>query len=83
MLGIREDQLDQSERKWAIITRAQLINQYIVKGELADGKDTPVTIKVGRSGNGNFLVGMVCPVRDIQGDICILDRKNPRARGVW
>jgi hypothetical protein len=83
MLGIREDQLDQSERKWAIITRAQLINQYIVKGELADGKDTPVTIKVGRSGNGNFLVGMVCPVRDIQGDICILDRKNPRAKGVW
>ena len=84
MLGIREDELNvQKERHWAVITKTNIRNDFIVAGELADGKDTPVTIRVGRSGNGNFRVGMICPVRDIKDGIGILDRKNPRALGVW
>jgi hypothetical protein len=83
-LGLRKDDLKSpSERKWAMLTRTNMRNDYIVIGELADETGEVVTIRVGRSGNGNFLVGMCCPVRkDIDGR-WFLDRKNPRAKGIW
>jgi hypothetical protein len=83
-LGLRRDDLNlQHDRQWAILTRTQVRNSYIVIGEMADGKDTPVTIRVGRSGNGNFKTGMVVPVRGFENGVAVLDRKNPRAKGVW
>jgi len=83
-LGLRKDEIEsQQERKWAVLTRTRLINTFKVIGELADGKDTEITITVGRSGNGNFKVGMVAPVRQDKDGRWILDRKNPRALGMW
>lgn len=84
LLGIRKDDfLNQNERKWAILTRTRLINTYKVVGELADGEDTEIVITVGRSGNGNFRSGMIAPVRQDKDGRWMLDRKNPRALGIW
>jgi len=84
LLGIRKDEFEnQNERKWAILTRTRLINTYKVVGELADGEDTEIVITVGRSGNGNFRSGMIAPVRQDKDGRWMLDRKNPRALGLW
>ena len=75
---------EQKEKlRYGIVSKMSFVNQGIVAAVLADDEDTEVTVRVGKSGNGNFIYGMIIPIRDITNGVGILARPNPRAKGRW
>ena len=69
--------------KYGIVSKMNFRNQLIVGVYLADDEETELTVRVGKSGNGNFIYGMIIPIRDITKGVGILARPNPRAKGRW
>jgi hypothetical protein len=66
---------------WGIVASLNFVNQHIVMAELTD--DTRIRVRVGPSGNGNFITGMPIPIMHIEGDTGRLARKNPKSKGIW
>ena len=68
---------------YGMVTNMNFRNTSMVQADLCTDEGGKVMVKVGQTGNGNFIIGMPIPIRDINNGVGVLARANPRAKGRW
>ncbi len=84
ILGIPKDSFMNSDpQSWAKVTRITKNKSMVLVQTVDEGNVGSKELRLKVKDNGKFVLGMVVPIRSINGDVCYLARKQPRTRGKW
>lgn len=84
ILGIPRDRLtNKNPQSWAKVVKLPKNPLLVMVESINEGEKEPKQLRMKVKDNAKFVLGMVVPIRSINGDVCYLDRRQPRVKGIW